>query len=76
MQPVLALKAAVAATNASPGEARNWVAKMNAERAVGNAKQALADAQHAADLDPEIVQVLPAVQRVLEQGLTSKWRAL
>ena len=56
-----ALLSAVSATAAHPSDARAWLAKMNAERNLGNIAQAVRDAEHAATLSEEVARELPAI---------------
>lgn len=46
-----------------------WMAKMHAERANGNIAAAIRDAQHIADLDPDLGKDLPRVLQQLQAAL-------
>lgn len=56
-----ALLSAVSATSARPEDARAWLAKMNAERNLGNIAQAVRDAEHAATLSAQVQRELPGI---------------
>jgi hypothetical protein len=58
-QPLAARLSATRATDVCPHDARNWLAKMNAERNAGNIETAIKDAERAAVLDASVKRELP-----------------
>lgn len=66
--PRSALLAAIQAVQIDPHEPMCWMAKMHAERANGNIRAAIKDAQCVATLDPDLGRDLPRVLQQLQAG--------
>ena len=67
-QRLPALKAAHTACQLDPDNARNWVARMNAEREAGNEAQALESARRAVELDAAVLQSILGLHEVLQRS--------
>lgn len=72
LNPSEALQAATAAVLLQPDEPMHWMAKMNALRSSGNISEAINDAKHIAELDPDLGKDLPAVLEKLQSSRKSK----